>query len=75
MIFLDTPFLGKEFVLSPENRAGHIVRDKDEFFKALDEAIKNPKIFEEKRITRKLYKYVDANASKRCVKEILKLLE
>ena len=76
IIFLDTPFPGKEFVLPPEDRAGHIVKNKEEFFKALNEAIKDPKIFEEKRrkILRKLYKYIDANSSKRCIKEIIKLI-
>jgi len=77
IIFLDTQFPAKKFALTPEDRAGYIVKNKDEFFKALNESIKNPKIFEEKRkkIMGKLYKYIDANSSKRCIKEILKILE
>ncbi len=77
IIFLEIPLPVTRYILPPEDRPGRIVKNKEEFFNALEEAIKNPEIFEEKRkkVIRKLYKYIDGNASKRCIEEILKILK
>jgi len=77
IIFIDAKLPVKELILKPEDRAGHIVRNKQEFFEKLKESVDNPKIFEEKRkiLMKKLYKYLDGNSSRRCAEEIIKLLE
>jgi len=76
IIFLETTFPVEKFVLGPEDRAGYIVKNKEEFFEKLSEAITKPNLFQQKRkkIIKKLYKYTDGNSSKRCAEEILKLL-
>ena len=77
IIFLDVEFPVEEFVLSPEDRAGYIVRNKHIFFEKLKESLDYPEVHQEKRreILKKLYRYLDGNASKRCAEEIFKLLE
>lgn len=76
IIFLETTFPVEKFVLGPEDRAGYIVKNKEEFFEKLSEAITKPNLFQQKRkkLIKKLYKYIDGNSSKRCAMEILKLL-
>ena len=76
IIFLETTFPVEKFVLGPEDRAGYVVKNKEEFFEKLSEAITKPNLFQQKRkkIVKKLYKYIDGNSSKRCAEEILKLL-
>ena len=77
IIFLDVELPVKKFVLGPEDRAGYIVRNKEEFFEKLKEALETPNLFESerKRVIKKIHKYLDGNSSKRCIKEILKLLK
>lgn len=77
MIFLDIKFPVKNFVLTPEERAGYVVKNKDEFFAKLYESITHSNLFMEKRreVIKKMYKYIDGNSSKRCIEEILKVLD
>ena len=77
MIFLETRFPVEKSVLTPEDRAGYIVKNEEEFFEKLHESITKPNLFEKKRrkALKKLYKYIDGNSSKRCVKEVMKLLD
>jgi CDP-glycerol glycerophosphotransferase (TagB/SpsB family) len=76
IIFLETTFPVQKFVLRPEDRAGYIVKNKEEFFEKLSEAVTKPNLLQQKRkkVIKKLYKYIDGNSSKRCAQEILKLL-
>ena len=77
IIFIDAKLPVKELILKPEERAGYIVRNKQEFFEKLKESIDYPKKFEEKRkiLMKKLHKYLDGNSSKRCAEAIIKLLK
>lgn len=77
MIFLETPFPVKRFVLKPEDRTGYIVKNEKEFFDALYKSIVRPNLYEEKRkkILRKLHKYMDGKSAKRCSEEIFVLLQ
>lgn len=77
IIFLETQFPAKKFVLKPEDRAGQIVKNKKEFFEALYKSIMQPDLHKEKRekTLKKLYKYVDGFSAKRCSEEIFELLE
>jgi len=77
IIFIDAEVPVKELILKPEDRAGYVVRNKKEFFEKLQESLDNPNLFEKKRkmVRKKLYKYLDGNSSKRCAKEIIKLLK
>lgn len=77
IIFIDAKLPVKELILKPEDRAGYIVRNKQEFFEKLKESLDHPEIFEEKRkiLMEKLHKYLDGNSSKRCAEAILKLLK
>lgn len=76
IVFLDVELPVERFVLKPRDRVGYIVQKKKEFFEKLQEALNQPKLFEQKRrvIIKKLYKHLDGNSSKRCAQEILKLL-
>jgi len=76
IIFLDIELPVEKFVLTPEDRAGYIVRNKQEFFEKLQEALDHPDLFEKrhKGVLKKAYKHLDGDAAKRCAKEILKLL-
>jgi len=77
IIFLDIPSPVEKFVLTPEDRVGYIVKNKFEFFKRLQEAIKGSDIFAEqrKKLIKKLYEHLDGNSSKRCAIEVIKLLD
>lgn len=76
IVFLDVELPVERFVLKPRDRVGYIVQKKKEFFEKIQEALNQPKLFEQKRrvIIKKLYKHLDGNSSKRCAQEILKLL-
>lgn len=77
IIFLDTPFPTQRLVLTPEDRAGYIVKSKTEFFDRLKEAVAKPHVLNEERskLLQKLYKFRDGKASERCIEEILRLLD
>lgn len=77
IIFLDTKLPVQELILKPEERAGYIIRNKEEIFERLQESLDNPDLFETKKKTliKKLYKHLDGNSAKRCTEEILKLLK
>ena len=77
IIFLETQFPVEKFVLNPKDRAGYIVKDKEEFFETLRESIINPNLFDERRIKlmKKLFKFVNANASKECINEIIRIIQ
>ena len=77
IIFIEIQFPVEKCILKPEERAGYIVKNKKEFFKALYRSIMEPNLYEEKRkkILKKLYKYVDGNSAKRCSEVISKLLQ
>lgn len=77
IIFIDTKLPEKELVLKPEDRAGYIVGDKQEFFEKLQESLYSPNLFEKKRkmTIKKLYKHLDGKSSERCAKEIIRLLK
>lgn len=76
LVFLDVELPVERFVLKPRDRVGYIVQKKKEFFEKIQEALNQPKLFEQKRrvIIKKLYKHLDGNSSKRCAQEILKLI-
>jgi CDP-ribitol ribitolphosphotransferase len=76
IIFIDIELPVEEFVLTPKDRVGYVVSSKKEFFQKLSKAATKPNLFQQKRkkITKKLYTYVDGNSSKRCAEVILKLL-
>ena len=77
IIFLEVELPKKEFVLKPEERAGFIVKGEREFFEKLEEALVHPNSHEEERrvLIKKLYRHLDGNSSKRCAREIIRLLE
>jgi len=49
IIFMDVELPAEDFVLGPEDRVGYIVKNKQEFFEKLKEALENPNLFEDKR--------------------------
>lgn len=77
IVFLEAQFPVEKFVLTPEDRAGYIVRSKDEFFAKLYESVTQPNLLEKKRmkVLDKIHKYLDGSSSKRCAEEIINLLK
>jgi len=81
LIFLDIedPF-GGEFLLEPHDRVGYIVSNSEEFFSSLDISTTNPADFQQtfnfqrQKLMEKLYLHIDGKSSKRCIREILLLL-
>ena len=76
IIFIETKFPVEKYVLSPEDRVGYIVKNTKEFLSKLNESIKHPNLFEDKRrkVLKKIYIYLDGNSAKRCAREIINLL-
>jgi len=78
IVFIDLDLESEDFFcLTPEDRVDYIVKNKQQFFQKLHEALHSPNLLEEKRklVTRKMHKYLDGNSSKRCAQEIIKLLK
>jgi len=76
IIFLDVPFelFKYGYALRPEERAGKIVKDEEEFFKSILQSLSNPKEYENKRnkIIKKIHFQIDVENSKRTIKTIEK---
>lgn len=51
IIFIDVKLPLKELTLKPEDRAGYIARNRQDFFEKLQQSLDHPKLFEEKRRT------------------------
>jgi len=81
-IFIDikNPF-DDDFSLLPQDRAGFILKNKNDLVKYLKRAFNNEKQFIQqyesvrKHVLKKIYNKPDGNATKRCIDELIKLKE
>ena len=81
IIFIDRPNPYGKFCFTPDERAGAIVKNQKELINALNDSVKNPNNFIKKYATNfdkvldKAFYYKDGKAAKRCIKELVKLIE
>lgn len=78
ILFLEIPYMLFKFgfALKPEERPGEIIKTEEEFFKAIEENIKHPDKFRDRRrrLAGKIHYRMDGRASERVIEEVLKRL-